>query len=54
MRLTEDVKDYVVLVPDEWIVRNPLWSLLAPEIVEAAEQRIAERANPTTDTSGTT
>jgi hypothetical protein len=56
MRLTQRVRltengDYLIEVPDEWIVQNPLWSLLAPEVVEQAKRRIAAAASPTTLTS---
>ena len=40
-------KDYVFEIPDEWVVVNPLWQLLAPRLVEQARQRIAEAEKPT-------
>ena len=54
MRLTPDVKELLFVVPDEWIVQNPLWELLAPEVVELARRRIAARERLTTPTSAST
>ena len=51
MRLTEDGKNYLIEVPDEWIVRNPIWKCLAPELVEMARARIEGAGKPTTPTS---
>jgi hypothetical protein len=53
VRLTEG-GDYVFEIPDEWIVQNPLWLELAPEVVEQARQRIAAAKKPTTPTSAST
>jgi hypothetical protein len=46
--------DYLIEVPDEWIVQNPLWLEFWPGLVEQARQRIAAAEKPTTPTSGNT
>ena len=51
VRLTEDGKNYLIEVPDEWIVLNPIWKFLAPELVEMARARIEGAGKPTTPTS---
>jgi hypothetical protein len=55
VHLTEN-GDYLIPVPDEWIVANPLWKMLAPQIVEQARQRLSSAgpAKPTTSTSANT
>jgi hypothetical protein len=46
--------NYLIPVLDEWIVKNPLWRYLAPEVVAEVELRIAERETPTTPTKEST
>jgi hypothetical protein len=53
VRLTEN-GDCLFEIPDEWIVQNPLWMELAPEVVEQARQRIAAAKKPTTPTNAST
>ena len=44
LEISREGEDYLMWVPDEWIVRNPLWKKLNPKVVKEARARLKRRS----------
>lgn len=52
LRITQtESGDYLMLIPQEWVLQNPLWRMLAPELVQSIKDGLGK---PTTPTSAST